>query len=983
MSNNNDPITMESQSHPSENSQFIHNLASGPLSSSVSSLSSSSRTLPSDQDFHFFNNFDDFKLPIDQITKTSQSILESIGSSAKAWGANKAINFPDKIDSIADDEAYDWLVNINDEILERFDVSMDEFQRIRKKEEETGRHIGSDPDSNGFQLVYGKKKKKGDFAQVPDSFADSVRKEGESSGSSSGVKVNKGALAVGTAAKAKVPFHIPTIPKPQQEYNILVNNSNQPFEHVWLQRSEDGQRFVHPLVGVLILVNRIRIVGRDRNAFICTFICSSGYGSRSFKENLSVMDFVDKDIANTEPVKPPSIESTPFKVVEEVRDLKELAAKLRTVNEFAVDLEHNQYRSFQGMTCLMQISTRTEDFIVDTLKLRIHIGPYLREVFKDPSKKKVMHGADRDIVWLQRDFGIYLCNLFDTGQASKVMKLERNSLEYLLLHFCGVTANKEYQNADWRVRPLPDEMIRYAREDTHYLLYIYDLMRIKLLSMPKESEHSDVPLVEVYKRSSEVCMQLYEKELLTENSYLHIYGLQGAGFNAEQLAIVAGLCEWRDVIARAEDESTGYVLPNKVLLEIAKQMPTTAGKLRRLLKSKHPYVERNLGSVVSIIKHSMQNAVAFEAAAQQLRNGSVLNASEEHVAVNEGAEVLPPVTPTDDRTEIIDGGRVGPDKMIAQPASLEHKEESLKPGSSIAGIDRDKKQFSFERPALNCASVSARESLAISGQSGEINATVMPPSAKIATGATIRVLKKPSRGFGALLGNAASKKKSDMDKKEEESKLEQIRSSVNLSFHSFLGTEEQSKSKPTAEEPTRVSEVSQPEEPPAPAAVDERPAAVATESTLADIIMLENNSDKDESVDGSPETTDKPGEENSAALSSETNKEDETMSLSDLSTSFQQCFESMNQNRKAKKVKKPKEQSAPLQIKPFDYEAARQQVKFGEDAEEESGSQPNSGRKKKSSVAGRMQIEDGSKQFPQARRRQAFPASGNRSATFR
>ena len=27
-----------------------------------------------------------------------------------------------------------------------------------------------------------------------------------------------------------------------------------------------------------------------------------------------------------------------------------------------------------------------------------------------------MHGADRDIIWLQRDFGIYVCNLFDTGQ---------------------------------------------------------------------------------------------------------------------------------------------------------------------------------------------------------------------------------------------------------------------------------------------------------------------------------------------------------------------------------------------------------------------------------------------------------------------------------------------------------------------------------------------------------------------------------------
>ncbi|XWS57890.1 hypothetical protein CRYUN_Cryun09bG0212100 [Craigia yunnanensis] len=945
MNKNNDPIAMESQSEPSKNAQSLQTLASGPLSSSLSSLFSSSRTLPSNQDFHFFNNFDDFKLPIDQIAKTSDSLLESIGSSAKTWGRNEAINFPNNIESIADDEVYDWLVNINDEILERFDVSIDEFQKIRKKEEETGRFIGSDPDNNGFQLVYGKKKKKGDGGLMSDSVGESVSgKEGGSS-SYSGVKVKKGALAAGTTGKTKVPFHIPTIRKPQEEYNILVHNSNQPFEHVWLQRSEDGQRFVHPL------------------------------------EKLSVMDFVDKDIADIEPVKPPSIESTPFKLVEEVKDLKELAAKLRSVNEFAVDLEHNQYRSFQGLTCLMQISTRTEDFIVDTLKLRIHVGPYLREVFKDPTKKKVMHGADRDIVWLQRDFGIYLCNLFDTGQASRVLKMERNSLEHLLQHFCGVTANKEYQNADWRLRPLPDEMLRYAREDTHYLLYIHDLMRIQLLSMPKEPEHCDAPLVEVYKRSSDVCLQLYEKELLTENSYLHIYGLQGAGFNAEQLAIVAALCEWRDIIARAEDESTGYVLPNKILLEIAKQMPVTASKLRRLLKSKHPYVERNLGAVVSIIKHSMQNAVAFEAAAQQLRMGRVLNASEEHVAVNEGAEVLPPETPTDlkkvnDTTEIIDGGMGGPDRINAQPASPQHKGEPLEIGSSIAGLDTDKKQkrFSLESD-LNGISMSARESLAISGWSGEANACAfIPPSAKIVTGATVQVLKKPSRGFGALLGNAATKKKSDVDKKEkEECKLEQIRSSVNLSFHSFLGTEEQSK--PETKEPTRVSQVSQPEEP---------PSVVVTESTFEDIIMLEDNSNKDESIDvsGSPEITDTPGEESPVAATSETNKEkDETMSLSDLSTSFQQC--SQSQNRKVVKVKKSKEPSGLLQIKPFDYEASRKHVQFGEDAEEESGSQVKSAGKKKNSKVGRLQIDDGTTQFPQARRRQAFPASGNRSATFR
>jgi exosome complex exonuclease RRP6 len=180
------------------------------------------------------------------------------------------------------------------------------------------------------------------------------------------------------------------------------------------------------------------------------------------QEKLPVEQFVDRNVAESEPVKPADLEDTPFTLVEDHKGLMELAKKLKSVTEFAVDLEHNQYRSFQGLTCLMQISTRTEDFIVDTLKLRIYIGLYLQEPFKDPTKRKVMHGADRDIMWLQRDFHIYVCNLFDTGQASRVLQMERNSLEHLLLHFCGVTAKKEYQNADWRSRPLPEEMIKYC-----------------------------------------------------------------------------------------------------------------------------------------------------------------------------------------------------------------------------------------------------------------------------------------------------------------------------------------------------------------------------------------------------------------------------------------------------------------------------------------------------------------------------------------
>jgi hypothetical protein len=61
----------------------------------------------------------------------------------------------------------------------------------------------------------------------------------------------------------------------------------------------------------------------------------------------------------------------------------------KTTSKALVTASNVTFASFQGLTCLMQISTRTEDFIIDTLKLRIIIGPYLTEHFKDPTKRKV------------------------------------------------------------------------------------------------------------------------------------------------------------------------------------------------------------------------------------------------------------------------------------------------------------------------------------------------------------------------------------------------------------------------------------------------------------------------------------------------------------------------------------------------------------------------------------------------------------------
>lgn len=266
---------------------------------------------------------------------------------------------------------------------------------------------------------------------------------------------------------------------------------------------------------------------------------------------------------------PPKLDETAFEFIDTETKLNQLVTLLSGEKEIAVDVEHHSYRTFQGITCLLQISTRRKDFVIDTLALREELHR-LNEVFADPKIIKVFHGADCDIEWLQRDLSLYVVNMFDTHQAAKQLNFARLSLAFLLKHFCQIDADKSLQLADWRMRPLPDELIKYARQDTHYLLYIYDSLRQELLRRANGQKNL---LLNVYQLSKEVCKRRYIKPKITADSHLELYRKSKRLFDNRQLYAFRELFKWRDSIARNEDESTGYVLPNHMMLQIAENLP--------------------------------------------------------------------------------------------------------------------------------------------------------------------------------------------------------------------------------------------------------------------------------------------------------------------------------------------------------------------------------------------------------------------------
>ncbi|KAG0667231.1 exosome nuclease subunit [Rhodotorula mucilaginosa] len=303
-----------------------------------------------------------------------------------------------------------------------------------------------------------------------------------------------------------------------------------------------------------------------------------------------------------------SFAKTPFEWVGDAAALERMVDEIRQVGQeeaggkdLAIDLEHHDYRSWSGMTCLIQLSTRKKDYVIDALEPSVRDGlEALNEFFTDPEWVKVLHGANSDVVWLQRDFGLYIVGLFDTYHATKVLGYSQHSLASLLAMYTDFEADKRYQLADWRIRPLPKEMLHYARSDTHYLLSIYDRLRLALhekatsANSVGDGETAVSPLEEVYRRSigvSSITFSLppFDHETghfdsgfllpLAKHGVLKAYATAlaiptlplktGWGPSEGRFEVLRSVIRWREQTARDEDESGRYVLSLQGSLQLA------------------------------------------------------------------------------------------------------------------------------------------------------------------------------------------------------------------------------------------------------------------------------------------------------------------------------------------------------------------------------------------------------------------------------
>ena len=110
--------------------------------------------------------------------------------------------------------------------------------------------------------------------------------------------------------------------------------------------------------------------------------------SHPYNYEISHITYPSRMFEHQEPRMPKTFEETPFQWISTQAGLDVLVEDLKNVRELAVDLEHHDYRTYAGFLCLMQISTREKDYIIDTLALRDELI-VLNDVFTNPNIVKV------------------------------------------------------------------------------------------------------------------------------------------------------------------------------------------------------------------------------------------------------------------------------------------------------------------------------------------------------------------------------------------------------------------------------------------------------------------------------------------------------------------------------------------------------------------------------------------------------------------
>ena len=244
-------------------------------------------------------------------------------------------------------------------------------------------------------------------------------------------------------------------------------------------------------------------------------------------------------------------------------ELEALISALRQSDIIAVDTEAAGYHRYHDRMCLMQLSTRDETFLLDTLAVPDirSLGPLLSE----EGREIILHDAEYDLRLLARDHLIRIGNLFDTKIAAQLLGEPAIGLGALVEKYLGIKMDKKHQRADWAQRPLPIDMLEYAAEDTRHLPNLRDRIKETLVERGRWSWAEEEFGI---REDADWSPAPHDPD-----AFLKLKNTRD--LHGPQLAALRELYAWRESVASRRDVAPFRVVSNEIMVALARALPPT------------------------------------------------------------------------------------------------------------------------------------------------------------------------------------------------------------------------------------------------------------------------------------------------------------------------------------------------------------------------------------------------------------------------
>ncbi len=265
--------------------------------------------------------------------------------------------------------------------------------------------------------------------------------------------------------------------------------------------------------------------------------------------------------------------------------LAHLCADLKAQGTFVLDTEFHREQTFYPCLYLVQLAGKDSCVIVDPLA-DVDLRPLLDLLF-DPSVRKVVHAGRQDFELFYARTGRAPANVFDTQIAAALAGLgEEVGYANLVEKVLGVSLPKGETRTDWSRRPLTPAQLEYALNDVRYL----ESLRAKLEEMLRDLGRLEWLPAECawYENPAS-----YETDPRAQS--LKFRGARNLSVPA--LGALRELAAWREEDAIRRDVPRQRVLPDDMLVEIARRLPRTLADLRQL-RGLHPSEAERSGNAI-------------------------------------------------------------------------------------------------------------------------------------------------------------------------------------------------------------------------------------------------------------------------------------------------------------------------------------------------------------------------------------------------